>query len=186
MQIQTKLQLKIELDNSDMLQAVNDYLNKHGQRITAEELQEVKFVNSVKDGLRANINITEDTVTDTDTDGINTDADKAVIGEVTVEVQPVSELQTAATEHAKAKIEEVDLTVVEPTPEVEVEPVEPIEAVEPGAVEPSTEDDVMSLDDIKAIVESNDVAAASAPVAVEEDEPVPTAEEAPRKNNLFL
>ena len=184
MQIQTKRQLKIELDNSDMLQAVNDYLNKHGQRITAEELQEVKFVNSVKDGLRANINITEDTVTDTD--GINTDADKAVIGEVTVEVQPVSELQTAATEHAKAKIEEVGLTVVEPTLEVEVEPVEPIEVVEPGAVEPSTEDDVMSLDDIKAIVESNDVAAAQAPVAVEEDESVPTAEEAPRKNNLFL
>ena len=45
----------------------------------------------------------------------------------------------------------------------------------------------MGLDDIKAIVESNDAAAATPAPVAEEDEPVPaTTEEAPRKANLFL
>lgn len=66
MQIQIKKQLKIELDQQDIVEAVGDFLVKHGQKVTADELAEINFVKSPKDGLRATLNITEQTGTDTD------------------------------------------------------------------------------------------------------------------------
>ena len=60
MQIKKKTQLKIELDQLDIVEAVRDYLLKHGQRISEAELDEIIFVKSPKDGLRASLNITEE------------------------------------------------------------------------------------------------------------------------------
>lgn len=124
MQIKAKKQLRIELDNADMLEAVSDLLAKHGHKITAEELAEVKFVNSVKDGLRATLSITEETNTDTDEQSGNV----VVTGNIT---PAPAEVLEAAKEH----IAEVGLAVVEtPAAEPTVD--------EPGQVEPSTVDDV--------------------------------------------
>lgn len=64
MQIQIKKQLKIELDQADIIEAVGDLLTKHGQRVSQEELAEIVFVKSPKDGLRASLSITEQTGTD--------------------------------------------------------------------------------------------------------------------------
>lgn len=66
MQIQIKKQLKIELDQADIIEAVGDLLTKHGQRVSQEELTEIVFVKSPKDGLRASLSITEQTGTDFD------------------------------------------------------------------------------------------------------------------------
>lgn len=66
MQIQIKKQLKIELDQADIIEAVGDLLTKHGQRVSQDELAEIVFVKSPKDGLRASLSITEQTGTDFD------------------------------------------------------------------------------------------------------------------------
>ena len=41
MQIKKKTQLKIELDQNDIVEAVRDFLLKHGQRISDAELAEI-------------------------------------------------------------------------------------------------------------------------------------------------
>ena len=64
MQIQIKKQLKIELYQADIVEAVGDYLIKHGQKVNAEALAEINFVKSPKDGLRASLNLTEESGTE--------------------------------------------------------------------------------------------------------------------------
>ena len=133
MQIKFKKQIDIELDRSDLLEAVRDLLAKHGQVISDAELEEVKFINSPQTGIRATLKVTEESVdTANVVNGTPTDVVKAEVPEpkVTAPVEP------------------------EPEPEPEVE--------EPGQVEPSTVEDVMpGIDEIKVMVAepaaSNDV-----------------------------
>lgn len=135
MQIKFKKQIDIELDRSDLLEAVRDLLAKHGQVISDAELEEVKFINSPQTGIRATLKVTEESVdTANVVNGTPTDVVKAEV----VDPTPVPK------------------TVVmhEPEPEPEVE--------EPGEVEPSTVEDVMpGVDEIKTMVAepaaSNDV-----------------------------
>lgn len=97
MQIQIKKQLKIELDQADIIEAVGDLLTKHGQRVSQEELTEIIFVKSPKDGLRASLSITEQTGTDFDQQ-----AEEVVLNEKkpTLEkpVEPIAEPDPAETE----------------------------------------------------------------------------------------
>lgn len=142
MQIKFKKQIDIELDRSDLLEAVRDLLAKHGQVISDAELEEVKFINSPQTGIRATLKVTEESVdTASVVNGTPTDVVKA-------EVLEPNEPTTTAPTAAKTVV------MHEPEPEPEVE--------EPGEVEPSTVEDVMpGVDEIKTMVAepaaSNDV-----------------------------
>lgn len=127
MQIKKKTQLKIELDQNDIVEAVRDYLLKHDQRITDAELAEINFVKSPKDGLRASLNITEETASEPE-------------GEVTP-VDPELVIETA-----EQSVESVQAVLTQATAEEE-------EA--PGEVETSTVEDVMpNVDEIAAMQSS--------------------------------
>lgn len=122
MQIQIKKQLKIELDQADIIEAVGDLLTKHGQRVSQEELTEIVFVKSPKDGLRASLSITEQTGTDFD--------------------QQAEEVELTEKKPTPEKPSE---------PITEPEEEEPV-AEEPGEVETSTVEDVMpSVDEVAAM-----------------------------------
>lgn len=60
MQVQIKKQLKIELDENDIVEAVGSYLQLNGVNVSKEDLVKINFVKSPKDGLRASLNVTED------------------------------------------------------------------------------------------------------------------------------
>ena len=53
--MQIKKQLKIELNHQDILVAIRNYMLSHGQKVSDEELADVKFVNSVQSGIRATL-----------------------------------------------------------------------------------------------------------------------------------
>ena len=145
MQIQIKKQLKIELDQADIVEAVGDFLLKHNQKVSAAELEAINFVKSPKDGLRATLNITEESGTDTDE-----------VVEPT-EKKPIVEQPSVATTEPETE------TVAPDTAPVGEEETQ---AEEPGTVEPSTVEDVMpSVDEVAAMVEQ--------PVAVVEEEEAP-------------
>lgn len=146
MQIQIKKQLKIELDQADIVEAVGDFLLKHNQKVSAAELEAINFVKSPKDGLRATLNITEESGTDTD---------EAV---EPAEKKPTVEQPSVATP-------EPETVALDPAHAEEEATVE-----EPGNVEPSTVEDVMpSMDEVAALVEQPvavvEEEEASAPVA---------------------
>ncbi|QFR59705.1 hypothetical protein VBApiPXC38_18 [Acinetobacter phage VB_ApiP_XC38] len=124
MQIKFKKQIDIELDRSDLLEAVRDLLAKHGQVISDAELEEVKFINSPQTGIRATLKVTEESV------------------------DTASVVNGTPTDVVKAEVHEPQVTApVEPEPEPEPQ------AEEPGQVEPSTVEDVMpSVDEIKTMV----------------------------------
>lgn len=125
--MQIKKQLKIELNNQDVVAAIRDYMLRHGQKVSDAELADIRFVNTAKDGIRATLNVTEETDTDTDT--------------------PVA--PTDAVEYAAQHIQEVGLEVA-PKPVAEVQAEDP-----PGEVETSTVEDVMpSVDEIAAMQET--------------------------------
>lgn len=130
MQIKFKKQIDIELDRSDLLEAIRDLLTKHGQVITDEELDEVKFINSPQTGIRATLKVTEESVDSTRVvNGTPTDVVKASVA------APEPEPQVVKTSEPEP--------VAEPEPVVEEEPV-PANTVE----------DVMpSIDDVKGMVE---------------------------------
>lgn len=132
MQIKKKTQLKIELDQLDIVEAVRDYLLKHGQRISEAELDEIIFVKSPKDGLRASLNITEESGS-----------------EIEGELPTAEPIETAeeTVESVRATLEAEEQPA---TQEAEVQPEEEAEA--PGEVHTSTEEDVMpSVDEIAAM-----------------------------------
>ena len=146
MQIQIKKQLKIELDQADIVEAVGDFLLKHNQKVSAAELEAINFVKSPKDGLRATLNITEESGTDTDE-----------VVEPT-EKKPIVEQPSVATTEPETETVALDPAPAEEEEEATVE--------EPGNVEPSTVEDVMpSMDEVAALVEQ--------PVAVVEEEEAP-------------
>ena len=137
MQIKKKTQLKIELDQNDIVEAVRDFLLKHGQRISDAELAEITFVKSPKDGLRAELNINEATE---------------------VADEPVEQPNVGTTENP---------AVEEAQPVATTVPEESAPADEPGAVEPSTVEDVAPVAD-EAVADAVD--RAFTPAADEEEE----------------
>ena len=156
MQIQIKKQLKIELDQADIVEAVGDFLLKHNQKVSAAELEAINFVKSPKDGLRATLNITEESGTDTD---------EAV---EPAEKKPIVEQPSVATTEPETETVAPDTAPVGEE-ETHVE--------EPGTVEPSTVEDVMpSVDEVAAMVE---------PVAVVEEEEAPVTTAPVSRSALF-
>lgn len=159
MQVLTKKQIKIELDQQDITSAVRDFLAKHGHSISDAELEEINYVKSPKDGLRATLNITEETGMD----------------EVVEAPKPTP---TPTETPVLSKETPVEAAVEEPTPEPTqvVADEEVIETEDPGEVSTSTVEDVMpSVDEVKQIVEQQ---------VDEEEEQVPAPTE-PRAS-LFL
>lgn len=146
MQIKKKTQLKIELDQNDIVEAVRDFLLKHGQRISDAELAEITFVKSPKDGLRASLDITEETASESEGDVV-TDAPESVI------------------ETAEESVEAVRDTLAQ-DPEEEDEPTQSPEEEAPGEVETSTVEDVMpgvdEIAEMQVATEEEDAAAALA------------------------
>lgn len=193
MQVQIKKQLKIELDEADIIVAVGAFLLQSNIRVDPEDLAKINFVKSPQTGLRATLNVTEaETIEDearcspviSDLEVKVTNLSSTV---QTIAGQVTSHAAAIATHAAKEHIAEVGLKVVESavtgygiingelvTKTAEPEPVA-VEEEAPGQVEPSTVEDVMpSVTEIAAMVEPT-----------VEAEPV-SAEEAPRKSSLFL
>lgn len=139
MQVQIKRQLKIELDQADITSAVGNFLAANGYQISDEDLARINFVKSPKDGLRAELNINEATE---------------------VADEPVEQPQVGTTENP---------AVEETQPVPTAVPEESAPADEPGAVEPSTVEDVAPVADeaVEAAVDR-----AFTPAADEEEEEV--------------
>lgn len=159
MQIKFKKQIDIELDRSDLLEAVRDLLAKHGQVISDAELEEVKFINSPQTGIRATLKVTEESVdTASVVNGTPTDVVK-----VDVSSNPVTSLGNAVTvvngTITTQGTKELDLknseSGADPEPEVDEEP-----------IPPNTVEDVMpSIDDVKDMVEEAPADSSSVPSA---------------------
>lgn len=175
MQIKAKKQLRIELDNADMLEAVSDLLAKHGHKISAEELAEVKFVNSVKDGLRATLSITEETNTDTDDASASVaDLKQTLDDAVTHSVEAESISKAIFTNTDEAVVEDTHRVGFVKNDEGKFEPLvnsaeaDKTDVEEPGQVEPSTVDDVaLNVLDAKEAKQQVDEEAGEVPPAPE-------------------
>ena len=137
MQVQIKRQLKIELDQADITTAVGNFLAANGYQISDEDLARINFVKSPKDGLRAELNINEATE---------------------VADEPVEQPNVGTTENP---------AVEEAQPVATTVPEESAPADEPGAVEPSTVEDVAPVAD-EAVADAVD--RAFTPAADEEEE----------------
>ena len=139
MQVQIKKQLKIELDQADITLAIRNFLAANGYTISEAELEKINYVKSPRDGLRAELNITEESGVETEVQAVVTTAVEATEVDVTVDV-PVG-VTEAPGEVATPSVEDVAVNeAVERAlaPEVETEAeVEPVTAT--AAVEPPTE-----------------------------------------------
>lgn len=142
MQVQIKRQLKIELDQADITTAVGNFLAANGYQISDEDLARINFVKSPKDGLRAELNINEATE---------------------VADEPVEQPQVGTTENP---------AVEEAQPVATTVPEESAPADDPGAVEPSTVEDVAPVAD-EAVADAVDRAFTPAADEEEEEEVVP-------------
>lgn len=169
MQVQIKRQVKIELDQADITEAVRDFLADSGYSISAEDLAKITFVKSPKDGLRAELNITEETVSD--------------------EEPSLGEQHLGQTEPLVGFRRDVDGQFQQVTVTRE-EPVVHEEAVQeaPGEVETSTVEDVTAQAVDAAVDEVIERAFTPDPVEESEDEAVDAEPEAPSiaaRNSLF-
>lgn len=146
MQVQIKRQLKIELDQADITTAVGNFLAANGYQISDEDLARINFVKSPKDGLRAELNINEATE---------------------VADEPVEQPHVGTTENPA--VEDAAIADLEAQPTATAVPEESAPADEPGAVEPSTVEDVAPV--VEEAVEAA-VDRAFTPAADEEEEEV--------------
>ena len=146
MQVQIKRQLKIELDQADITTAVGNFLAANGYQISDEDLARINFVKSPKDGLRAELNINEATE---------------------VADEPVEQPHVGSTENPA--VEDAAIADLETQPTATAVPEESAPADEPGAVEPSTVEDVAPVAEeaVEAAVDR-----AFTPAADEEEEEV--------------
>ena len=133
MQVQIKKQLKIELDQVDITLAIRNFLAANGYTISEAELEKINYVKSPRDGLRAELNITEES-------GVEPEAPVGVTTTVeATEVDVPVGVTEAPGEVATPSVEDVAVNeAVERAlaPEVETEAeVEPVTA----AVAPTTE-----------------------------------------------
>lgn len=160
MQVQIKKQLKIELDQADITLAIRNFLAANGYTISEAELEKINYVKSPRDGLRAELNITEES-------GVEPEASAVVATEtqvVTLEARPVA-VEANVTLLANTVTESVD----EGPGEVATPSVQDVAVTE--AVERALVPEVETEDEVEP---------ATATVAVE-----PSAEEAPR-TKLFM
>ena len=146
MQVQIKRQLKIELDQADITTAVGNFLAANGYQISDEDLARINFVKSPKDGLRAELNINEATE---------------------VADEPVEQPHVGSTENPA--VEDAAIADLEAQPTATAVPEESAPADDPGAVEPSTVEDVAPV--VEEAVEAA-VDRAFTPAADEEEEEV--------------
>ena len=146
MQVQIKRQLKIELDQADITSAVGNFLAANGYQISDEDLARINFVKSPKDGLRAELNINEATE---------------------VADEPVEQPHIGTTENPA--VEDAAIADLEAQPTATAVPEESVPADDPGAVEPSTVEDVAPVAEeaVEAAVDR-----AFTPAADEEEEEV--------------
>jgi len=144
MQVQIKKQLKIELDEQDITLAVANYLAANGYSINQEDLTKINYVKSPKDGLRAELNITEES-------GIEPEPAKLSV------VQDSEGVVTGyGLENQVAEPVTISAIKAEVTPVNAVVTHEPV-TEEPGEVEPSTVEDVMpGVTEIKQMVEGGE------------------------------
>ena len=143
MQVQIKKQLKIELDQADITLAIRNFLAANGYTISEAELEKINYVKSPRDGLRAELNITEESGIETEIQAVVTTAVEATEVDAPVDV-PVG-VTEAPGEVATPSVEDVAVTeaverALAPEPETEAEAeveVEPVTA--PVAAEPTPE-----------------------------------------------
>ena len=139
MQVQIKKQLKIELDQADITLAIRNFLASNGYTISEAELEKINYVKSPRDGLRAELNITEESGVEPEAPvGVTTAVEAAEVDTPVVETVDVTE---APGEVATPSVEDVAVNeaverALAPEVETEVE-VEPVTAA--VAVEPPTE-----------------------------------------------
>ena len=149
MQVQIKKQLKIELDQADITLAIRNFLAANGYTISEAELEKINYVKSPRDGLRAELNITEESGVETEAPVGVTTAVEATEVEVPVGVStdvPVGvtvDVTEAPGEVATPSVEDVAVNeaveralVPEVETEAEVEPATAAVVVEPSAEAP--------------------------------------------------
>lgn len=137
MQVQIKKQLKIELDQADITLAIRNFLAANGYTISEAELEKINYVKSPRDGLRAELNITEESGVETEAPVGVTTAVEATEVDVPVGVtEAPGEVVTLSVEDVAVNEAVERALVPEVEPEDEVEPAPVAVAVEPSAEEP--------------------------------------------------
>lgn len=151
MQVQIKKQLKIELDQADITLAIRNFLAANGYTISEAELEKINYVKSPRDGLRAELNITEESGVEPEAPvGVTTAVEATEVAvPVAVPVGVTTDVPVGVTvdvpeapgEVATPSVEDVAVTeaverALAPEVETEVEE-EPVTAA--VAVEPPTE-----------------------------------------------
>ena len=137
MQVQIKKQLKIELDQADITLAIRNFLAANGYTISEAELEKINYVKSPRDGLRAELNITEESGVEPEIQAVVTTAVEATEVDVPVDVtEAPGEVATPSVEDVAVNEAVERALVPEVEPEDEVEPATVAVAVEPSAEEP--------------------------------------------------
>lgn len=137
MQVQIKKQLKIELDQADITLAIRNFLAANGYTISEAELEKINYVKSPRDGLRAELNITEESGVEPEAPVGVTTAVEATEVDVPVGVtEAPGEVATPSVEDVAVNEAVERALVPEVEAEDEVEPATAAVAVEPSAEEP--------------------------------------------------
>ena len=135
MQVQIKKQLKIELDQADITLAIRNFLAANGYTISEAELEKINYVKSPRDGLRAELNITEESGVETEIQApVTNTVEAAEVDTPVVETEAPGEVATPSVEDVAVNEAVERALVPEVEPEDEVEPA--TVAVEPSAEEP--------------------------------------------------
>ena len=137
MQVQIKKQLKIELDQADITLAIRNFLAANGYTISEAELEKINYVKSPRDGLRAELNITEESGVETEIQAVvATAVEAAEVDTPVVETEEPGEVATPSVEDVAVNEAVERALVPEVEDEDEVEPATVAVAVEPSAEEP--------------------------------------------------
>lgn len=137
MQVQIKKQLKIELDQADITLAIRNFLAANGYTISEAELEKINYVKSPRDGLRAELNITEESGVETETQAVVTTTVEATeVDAPVVETEAPGEVATPSVEDVAVNEAVERALVPEVETEDEVEPATVAAVVEPSAEEP--------------------------------------------------
>ena len=137
MQVQIKKQLKIELDQADITLAIRNFLAANGYTISEAELEKINYVKSPRDGLRAELNITEESGVEPEAPvGVTTAVEAAEVDTPVVETEEPGEVATPSVEDVAVNEAVERALVPEVEDEDEVEPATVAVAVEPSAEEP--------------------------------------------------
>ena len=137
MQVQIKKQLKIELDQADITLAIRNFLAANGYTISEAELEKINYVKSPRDGLRAELNITEESGVESEAPvGVTTAVEAAEVDVPVGVTEAPGEVATPSVEDVAVNEAVERALVPEAEPEDEVEPATVAVAVEPPAEEP--------------------------------------------------